>query len=95
MQKDSQVSARDLQNLTNFFGVHSFDLTQVKGHPLVGWNPVQTAVNSLAHLSSVNLCVHRERRPCPTPGVIKPLLEDLLDSYSKCNKPPDRTPQRS
>ncbi len=35
MQKYSYVSARNLQNLTDFFRIHSFDLTQDKGHPLL------------------------------------------------------------
>ena len=79
MQKYSYVSARNLQNLTDFFRIHSFDLTQDKGHPLLGWNPVQTAVNSLSHLGIVDLRVHRARRPRPAPGAIKPLLKHIVD----------------
>ena len=71
-----RVTSRILQI---FLGIHPFDLTQDEGHPLIGWNPVQTAVNSLPHLGIVDLRVHRERWSRPAPGVIKPLLEDFLD----------------
>ena len=86
MQKDSQVSARDLQNLTDFSGVHSFDLTHDEGHPLVGWNPVPTAVYSLAHLGSVDLCVHRERWPRPTP-VVASVYRKIEQHLGKAPRP--------
>ncbi len=55
------------------------DVTQDKGHPLLGWNLVQTAVDSLPYLSIVDPRVHGARWPRPAPGAIEPLLKHFFD----------------
>ncbi len=59
VHEHSQVSVRDVQNLTNFIAAKTLHFAQDKGYPLLSGNRLQTILQKFPDLRSVELNVDR------------------------------------
>ncbi len=59
VHEHSQVSVRDVQNLTNFIAAKTLHFVQDKGYPLLSGNRLQTILQKFPDLRSVELNVDR------------------------------------